>query len=101
MRYFIISDDLSQQEYGRGFRLCKDDRWREFANFGTYLETVKIYKLKGAAITKAAAIGGKVVGWPEGLIIEAGGDCFFEITTAPGFHKIEHHDLSEFVVWEK
>jgi hypothetical protein len=32
-----------------GDRLCKDNKWRSFANFGTYRSCVKTFKNKGHA----------------------------------------------------
>jgi hypothetical protein len=45
-----------------GDRLCKDDLWRGFANFGTYPSCVKIYKNFGNATKKASKMhtNGKV-----------------------------------------
>ena len=36
-----------------GARLCKDNKWRRFAMFGTYSSCVKIYKRQGNAQNKA------------------------------------------------
>lgn len=33
-----------------GDRLCRDNRWRSFANFGTYSSCVKTYRLTHAAL---------------------------------------------------
>lgn len=44
-----------------GRRLCKDKRWRDFANFGTYPECVKVYKRVGNATRVAKRFGGQVV----------------------------------------
>jgi hypothetical protein len=37
-----------------GRRLCRDNKWREFANFGTYPECVKIFKYPKAALKAGA-----------------------------------------------
>ena len=36
-----------------GDRLCKDMKWRSFANFGDYPECVKIYRTQGWAVKAA------------------------------------------------
>lgn len=47
MRYLIIN--------AKNYRLCKDNKFREFACFGTYEECVKIYKQKKSAMNKIEA----------------------------------------------
>lgn len=37
-----------------GRRLCQDNKWREFANFGTYPECVKLFKYPQAALKAGA-----------------------------------------------
>ena len=34
-------------------RLCKDNKWRSFASFGTFKECVKVYKQRNRAINFA------------------------------------------------
>lgn len=84
-----------------GLRLCKDNRWRDFAMFGTYASCVKIYKLLGAAKTKARHISGKVVVIPDGMTIDASG----RITETTQVEKDgelwdlhTHHSVSKFIV---
>ena len=43
------------------YRLCQDNKWRDFANFGNYPECVKIYKRISSAFKKAEKIKGLVV----------------------------------------
>lgn len=59
-----------------GHRLCSDNRWREFANFGTYPECVKEYRSLGWAQKKAKKIGGTVVELKEGETMDACGQIF-------------------------
>lgn len=56
-----------------GYRLCSDNRWRSFANFGTYPECVKEYRSLGWAKKKAKKIGGTVVELKEGETMDACG----------------------------
>lgn len=57
-------------------RLCQDNRWRGFANFGTTPGCVKEYKSKGHAERKAKRIKGSVVSIPNGYTVDAGGTVF-------------------------
>lgn len=57
-------------------RLCQDNKWRTFANFGTYPECVKEYKSLGHARRKAKRVKGEVVQIPEGVTVEAGGYAY-------------------------
>ena len=70
-----------------GMRLCKDKRWREFANFGTFKECVKIYRSRGAAVRLANSQNAlleyhnktanvKVAEVPVGFTVNAVGDVF-------------------------
>jgi hypothetical protein len=55
-------------------RLCYDNIWRAFANFGSLSSCVKIYKSLGHAKRRAKRNGGSVVEIPDGLTIDASGD---------------------------
>lgn len=59
-----------------GLRLCRDHRWRLFAQFGTTPECVKQYKSLGWARRKARRIKGTVVRIPPGVIVEAAGTVY-------------------------
>lgn len=87
-----------------GARLCKDGRWRGFANFGTMSSCVKTYKRMSAAVKRAHRIGGRVV-----LIqsdetvkrhVEAGGTVIEHYPTPdmPGFVYANHTTLDQFEV---
>ena len=56
-----------------GMRLCQDNKWRSFANFGTFPECVKVYRRLCAAETKANKIKGKVVQLSAGMEVDAVG----------------------------
>lgn len=56
-----------------GARLCCDNRWREFANFGTYPSCVKVYKSVGFAKRRARYNGGGVAVIPPGAVVDAVG----------------------------
>lgn len=59
---------------GTGSRLCKDGKWRAFANFGTFPECVKIYREKGWAMRRIAQIGnGFVLSLTAGWVMDASG----------------------------
>ena len=53
MRWFVVNP-------GTGMRLCKDNKWRDFAMFGTYRSCVKFYKRQINAQKVANRIRGKV-----------------------------------------
>ena len=87
-----------------GARLCRDGRWRGFANFGTMSSCVKTYKRMSAAVKKAGRVGGRVV-----LIqndnsverwVEAGGTVIEHYPTPdmPGFVYANQTTLDQFVV---
>jgi len=54
-------------------RLCNDSKWRSFANFGSYPECVKEYRVPGWAHRKAAKVRGEVVFLPPNVTIDASG----------------------------
>jgi len=55
-------------------RLCNDQRWRQNADFGTYSECVKEYKVLGMARRRARKNGGLIVKIPEGYTIDRTGE---------------------------
>ena len=60
-----------------GSRLCRDHRWRLFANFGDYLECVLVFKNRGAAILRARRTEfAKAVELAEDFQMNAVGDFF-------------------------
>lgn len=88
-----------------GDRLCRDGRWRDFANFGTESSCVKTYKQRDAAKRMAHRVWGRVVVVPSGNAsvkrhVEAGGLVVesHSIPNKPGYEKIFHAALSDFVV---
>ncbi len=73
---FIIHD---------GKRLCYDNRWRGFANYGSMSSCVKRYRTIGGAKRSRNAINARrppgadlsqVVELPRGWTIDAVGNCF-------------------------
>ena len=62
-----------------GARLCRDRRWRQFANFGDYPECVMVYKNRGAAILRARRTEfAEAVELAEDFQMDAAG-CIFDI----------------------
>lgn len=57
-----------------GRRLCQDGRWREHADFGTYPECVKEYRVAGFARRRAKRIKGTVIQLPADVTIDRSGD---------------------------
>ncbi len=84
-----------------GWRLCNDNRWRDFAVFGTVTGCVKEYRSLERAERRAKHIGGKVVRIPEGMTVDASGTVIETINCPdkPGYVAYKHHKLDEFVVW--
>lgn len=78
-----------------GMRLCKDNAWRVFANYGTYSSCVKIYKSEAAARHRAKRNGGTVVRIPDGMEIDAAGQI---IETIDG--KVKIRRLEEFTIYD-
>lgn len=87
---YIINND--------GYRLCNDDRWRTFAMFGTPQSTVKLFRVMGWAIKKAKRLKARVVELPDDVTVDAAGNLSREVPTKPGFHRVEHPSVEEFVV---
>ncbi|RDJ34932.1 MAG: hypothetical protein DWQ19_08850 [Crenarchaeota archaeon] len=96
MKYIIIDKTTKA-------RLCCDFLWRTFANFGTYNSCVKFYKSKAAAIKRAKRLNCQpmVLGLPEDLHLDAGGNCWFEEEISPGWINNIPAKLEDFVIWEK
>lgn len=74
LKRYIIFDSKT------GARLCKDGKLRTFANFGTYKECVKIYKLWGFASNAVRKLNRsydekrfKVLGLSKGEVMDASG----------------------------
>ena len=68
-----------------GARLCKDNKWRNFAMFGTFKECVKTYKRQGNATNCAFkfAVNGffRIICIHEGEYMNASG-CIYKDTDA-------------------
>lgn len=71
-----------------GARLCQDNCWRSFANFGTYPECVKEYRSLGHAFRRAKRIKGRVVLIEDGTIDASG------VVEING----KKHELKEFLI---
>lgn len=70
---------------GTGSRLCKDGKWRAFANFGTYPECVKRYRQKGWALRRIAQIrNGFVLSLTGGWTMDASGNVWNEDSNVSG-----------------
>ena len=84
----------------QGDRLCNDNRWRQFAMFGSYQECVKEYRTKGHAKRQAKRIKGIVIKIPEGFAIEAGGTVIetVPVPDKPGYVNYVHHKLMEYAI---
>jgi hypothetical protein len=59
-----------------GMRLCQDNKWRSNADYGTYSECVKEYKILSAARKKAKKVKGLVVEVPLAHEIDRTGVIF-------------------------
>lgn len=81
-----------------GYRMCQDGKWRDFANFGTYQENVKEYRSLGWAKRAIRGRNAAVVKVPEGMSVDASGKVLEEVPTTPGYHRVVHHKLSEYIV---
>jgi len=66
--YLILNHD--------NLRLCQDNCWRSFANFGTYPECVKEYRSRVWARRRANRSKGIVIEIPEGVTIDASGSVY-------------------------
>ena len=89
--FLIINADSTK-------RLCCDNFWRGFANFGDYPECVKEYRRKSAAITKAKKVKGKVIEIPRDVTIEAGGYCYRTVLKGPN-EAAEPVSIDSLIVW--
>lgn len=85
-----------------GYRLCKDNRWRTFAMFGTYQSCVKIYRQLGSAIKRAKQLKARVVEIADdNLTVEASGMIIRTVPAdRPGYVRNEHPPVEEFVVFD-
>jgi len=88
-----------------GARLCKDDCWRHFADFGDWPNCVKEYKTKGRAQRMANRVGGLVVEIPgpdpdtgERFAVNAAGMVIRHTPTEEGFERVTHQSLFDFVL---
>ncbi len=67
MHYYVINQET-------GARLCQDNSWRTFANFGTYPSCVKVWRMKiwaeRSAVIRRHAV---VFELPDGQFLDAGG----------------------------
>ncbi len=79
-------------------RLCQDNRWRNFAGFGSVKSCVKTYRSLSAAKRKAKAMKGYVIELPEDATIEASGRVYREVPTSPGFERIETIDIKSLII---
>lgn len=78
MRYYII-------DKATGARLCKDGKWRTFANFGTFKENVRVYRSKGWALRKIKDQGnGHLLSLADGWTMDAGGKVWDENSNVSG-----------------
>jgi len=64
MKYIIQKD---------GYRLCKDNKLRSFAMFGTFSSCVKIYSRISFAQKAAKKIGGEIICLKKGESMDASG----------------------------
>jgi hypothetical protein len=93
----IIIDDT-------GNRWCGDNRWRKFANYGSYRECVKTYKTVGSAKITAKRHKARIVAIPSNdevrRSIEAQGKVieYRDSPDRPGYEIVSHTKLDEFVV---
>ena len=84
MMYIIIND--------AGDRLCYDDRWRSFANFGDQPGCVREFKTLPYARRKAHNYAQRLIALPEGMQMNAAGEC-----SEAESGKV--HPIKEFVVY--
>lgn len=75
-------------------RLCQDNRWRSFANFGTLKECVKEYSNLGHARRKAERVNGTVVHIPKDAQIDSSGRVYREVEVTPGYNRVENIDIN-------
>jgi len=87
---YIINED--------GYRFCQDKRWRTFAMFGTGNGCVKLYQQVGWATRQAKRLKARVVQLPEDVTVDASGQLCRTIPTKPGYERVEHPSVDEFVV---
>lgn len=71
--HYVINEDT-------GARMCKDGKWRTFANFGTFQSNVKVYRKKGWAARRMDILNcraGRTVAYvlslPRGTAMDASG----------------------------
>jgi hypothetical protein len=91
-RYLIINSD--------GMRLCMDNCWRGFANFGDGSSCVKSYKTLGHASRVAKRIRGFVVDIPAGFEIDASGEVIETVAAGEGYERTIRHNIKEYIVAE-
>lgn len=82
-----------------GLRLCCDNRWRSFANFGSYKECVKTYKTVGSAKKTAKKVQGKIAQIPSdskiSRSVDSCGTVFEERERS-----LQKKDIQDFIVWD-
>jgi len=87
-----------------GMRLCKDRKWRSFANFGTFGSCVKTYKTLGGAKRVCNELGQRGVQAAvlqmedEGLSINSAGQIQVKVPTSPGYHKVLTVPMDDYIV---
>jgi len=82
-----------------GMRMCRDNRWRSFANWGSTNTCVKTYRRLGVAKKRADRLKAKVVQITEdNITVEAGGRVYVTIPVSDTYHRIEDKNIEEFVV---
>lgn len=79
-------------------RLCQDNCWRSFANFGTYPECVKEYRSLGHAKNKAKKVKGFVVLIPKDFEVDAVGTVFEREPISQTSEILTKHQLREFKI---
>lgn len=84
--YYIINND--------GMRLCEDNRWRDFDSLGE----VKMFKSLVWAVKRARQVGGRVVRLPSDVTLDYSGKLYREVPTIPGYSRVEHLQVEEFIV---
>jgi len=85
MHYYVINKDT-------GARLCQDNRWREFAGFGTFSSCAKVYRSRGWAERRVERYRhAMVLGLASHLVIDAAGMIFDE--SEEGQSKLVGHCL--------
>jgi len=89
-----------------GSRLCGDNRWRNFAMFGSFHSCVKTYKTVSGAKRTAKRLKGKVVEIPSSddvrRSVDASGNVIEAVDSPdkPGYERFTHRKLDEFVVFD-